>query len=361
LFSTVSHGQELSDLKIGGRIMNDWAWMSPDENVKKQVGDFTNGSEFRRIWMYTSGTLNDNVDFKIQIDFTNGTVALKDVFVVFNGLPVTIKAGHMKEPFSLENVTSSKYVTFMERALPSLFSPNWNTGFQISSFAYNDRIMWAAGVFGNTTDNGYSNTEEGYNFTARITGLPFYEGDGSKLVHLGFSVTNRNTTDEVVCCQGPEMNLAPDMVHTGKFSCDKIIVYNGETAVVYGPISVQGEVFSSLVSNTDLDNPSFFSYYAQASYFLTGEHRTYKSGSFTNVTPLKSYGQGGIGAVEVAARYSYLDLDGGALKGGRLSNVTFGVNWHLNSYSRIMVNYVRSELVDVGYANMLGTRIQFFF
>ncbi|MFC1539634.1 OprO/OprP family phosphate-selective porin [Candidatus Latescibacterota bacterium] len=361
LFSPVSHGQELSGLKIGGRMMNDWAWMSPDDDVKKQVGDFTNGSEFRRIWLYTSGTFNENIDFKIQIDFTNGAVKIKDVFVVFKGLPVTVIAGHMKEPFSLEGYTSSKYITFMERALPSLFSPNWNNGLQLSSSVYNNRLSWAVGVFGNTTNNGYTNTEEGYNFTARVIGLPMFMEEGSKLVHLGLSVTNRNTTDEVSYSQGPEMNLAPEMIDTGKFNCDKILIYNGETAAVYGPISVQGEVFSSSVSNTDLDNPSFFSYYAQASYFLTGEHRAYKSGTFTNVAPLKSYGQGGIGAVEVAARYSYLDLDSGTLKGGRLSNVTFGVNWHLNSYSRIMINYVRSELIDVGVANMLGTRIQFFF
>ncbi|MFC1651117.1 OprO/OprP family phosphate-selective porin [Candidatus Latescibacterota bacterium] len=360
-FSNISHGKELSDLEFGGRMMVDWAWMSPDDDVKDQIGDFSNGSEFRRIWMYTSGSINDNIDFKIQFDFTNNTFKVKDLFLVLKGLPVTVKAGHMKEPFSLENMTSSKYLTFMERALPELFSPKWNSGLQLSSSAYNNRLAWAAGVFGNTASDGYSNTESGYNFSARVSGLPMFFENGSKLIHLGLSVTNRNTTDEVVSCQGPEMNLAPDMVNTKEFSCDKMIVYNGETAAVYGPFSLQGEVFSSSVSNSDLNDPSFFSYYALASYFITGEHREYKSGSFTNVEPLKSFRSGGIGAVELAARYSYLDLDGGTLKGGKLSNITVGVNCHLNSYSRIMFNYVRSELVDVGVANILGSRIQFFF
>jgi len=191
--------------------------------------------------------------------------------------------------------------------------------------------------------------------------MPVFDGNGSKLVHLGLSATNRNTADGIVCCQGPEINLAPDMVDTKKFACDKMMIYNGESAAVYGPFSVQGEVFSSRASNGALNDPSFFSYYAMASFFLTGEHREYKAGSFSNVSPLKSYGSGGFGAVELAARYSFLDLDSGEIKGGKLSNISVGANWYLNSYSRIMVNYVRSELVDVGFANILGTRLQFIF
>jgi phosphate-selective porin OprO and OprP len=155
---TRSPAEELSGLKLGGRMMNDFAWMSPEDDVKAQIGDFTNGSEFRRIWLNTSGTVNGNMDFVIQLDFTNSVIKFKNVYVTFKGLPVTVKAGHIKEPFSLDGMTSSKYLTFMERALPSLFSPGWNNGVQFSSSAYNQRLSWAAGVFGNTANDGYSNT-----------------------------------------------------------------------------------------------------------------------------------------------------------------------------------------------------------
>jgi phosphate-selective porin OprO/OprP len=55
--------------------------------------------------------------------------------------------------------------------------------------------------------------------------------------------------------------------------------------------------------------------------------------------------QTGIGAWEVAYRFSYIDaLDGMTAKGaGRAADHTFGVNWYLNPFTRIMFNYVHSQ------------------
>jgi len=40
-----------------------------------------------------------------------------------------ITAGNMKEPFSLETLTGSADITFMERSLPTVtFSPSYNLG-----------------------------------------------------------------------------------------------------------------------------------------------------------------------------------------------------------------------------------------
>ncbi len=357
-FNGFTTAQELNNLKIGGRMLNDWVWMSPGDNVKQAVGDFTNGTDFRQIWFNTTGSIYDNMDFIVQLDFSGGAVKLKNVYVTYTGLPVTLRAGHIRQPFSLESITSVRFLTFMERALPNLFSPGWNNGVQVFSDVFESRLNWAAGVFANTANDGYGSTEEGYNISGRVFGMPYYEGNGAKLLHFGFSITRMITDGAASYDQTPEINLAPEMVDTGTFACESMMLYNGESALVYGPYSVQAEVFSTRVSNDTLDNPAFFSYYAQASWFLTGEHRVYKSGSFTNVIPLRSVGTGGYGAVEAAARYSYLDLDSGAIAGGQLRNMTLGINWYLNANSRIMVNYIRADLVDVGNVNMLGTRMQ---
>ena len=50
----------------------------------------------------------------------------------------------------------------------------------------------------------------------------------------------------------------------------------------------------------------------------------------------------GKGAWEVAVRYSHLDLDDNSISGGVLNDLTFGVNWYTNAYTKIVFNYVHS-------------------
>jgi len=46
--------------------------------------------------------------------------------------------------------------------------------------------------------------------------------------------------------------------------------------------------------------------------------------------------------VEMAVRWSTLDLNNDNIHGGRLSDVTAGVNWYLNGYTKIQFNYIRA-------------------
>ena len=85
------------------------------------------------------------------------------------------------------------------------------------------------------------------------------------------------------------------------------------------------------------------SYYAQLSYFLTGESRPYKSSldGFGRVKPNNNYGKGGRGAIEVVARTSQICLEKADM--GQLNTRTIGLNWHLNPNTRVMINYVMGE------------------
>ena len=92
-------------IKFGGRIMYEMAVWGPD--------DFENtGSEFRRVRLFSSGTMYQNVKYKLQLDFASGNIVFKDVFIELNKLPIqgNLSVGHFKEPLRLESLTSSTLV-----------------------------------------------------------------------------------------------------------------------------------------------------------------------------------------------------------------------------------------------------------
>jgi phosphate-selective porin OprO/OprP len=236
----------------------------------------------------------------------------------------------------------------------------------LHNVAADERMTAAIGVFRNTDDYGKDGGDDGgYNVTGRITTLPIYKDKGASLLHVGAGYSYRNPDDSIRYRQRPEAHLADYFVDTGSFAGDQADLLGLEAAWVNGPLSLQGEYMMAdadrLDSGSDVD---FDSYYVQASYFLTGEHRSYKTteGAFSRVKPRKNYSAaGGPGAWEAKARYSELDLSDSDVIGGELNNFTAGLNWYLNPNTKIMWDYVHADKDDVGQADMLMMRLQFEF
>jgi len=355
-------------LGIGGRIQQDWAFIDEDDGIKKSaIGPQHDGAEFRRVRIAIKGTLYDNFFFKMQYELDGSKNKFKDMYMGLKKVgpwESTVKVGHFKEPFSLENLTSSNDITFMERSLPNLFAPGRNTGIAIYSDAFDKRMTFAAGFF-RDTDNGGDSFNDSYGFSIRLTGLPLYI-DKNKFVHTGLSYSHREFGGEVLdYASDPEVHIASDFIDTGKFSADSADLVSVEAALVYGPLSLQGEYMMSRVDSTVGGSPDFDAFYVYGSYFLTGESRKYKksSGAFDKVSPKRNFfdGSGGFGAWEATLRYSRANLNDQAITGGRLSNVTAGLNWYLNPNARVMLNYINSDLTSVGNANTVTTRFQFRF
>ncbi len=353
-------------LGIGVLVRNDWAWFA-DKDMKGVVGDLQDGTEFRFARLSISGKMYDNISFKAQYDLAGGDADFADVYIQLNDLPVVghLRVGQFLEPITMECNTNPYLTTFMECGLPiTAFFPGRSTGAMIFNTAHNKRMTWAVGVFKNHTDSYGNDVGDGdYAYTGRVTYLPWYESQ-ENLLHLGISYSHRTPDDKQQRFRShPESHIAPFFVDTGVFEAKSVDIIGLEAAWVHGPLSVQAEYMQTLVDAVNRRDASMQGFYIFGSYFLTGEHRPYnrECGLFGRVIPKKNYSNkpgGGKGAWELAARYSYLDLDDGSINGGRLQDFTFGVNWYLNPNTMVSWNYVFADLADGGDADIFQMRCQ---
>ncbi len=357
-------------IKIGGRIMLDGLTVHPQQNgVIDTLVSGGSGVEFRRIRLYTAGKIYGNILFKLQFDFAGGEALLKDAYITITKIPVigNIQIGHFKEPIGLELLTSSKYITLMERSLTDPLTPERNTGAMLFNTVLNKRLTWAAGYF-LPADNFGKYSGEKYHLTTRVTGLPIYDKEGKyKVLHLGVSYTHQYQDNSLYKLKSrPESHLIETIVLAEIDKAKAVNQVGGELAFVYGPFSIQSEyiytnALTSESSALQKDNYNFSAFYGYASWFITGEHRNYKTSlaAFDRVKPKKNFGSdGGAGAFEVALRYSDIDLDDTDIRGGELANITLGLNWYLNPATRVMMNYVLAELKDAGKINIFQMRVQ---
>ena len=56
-----------------------------------------------------------------------------------------------------------------------------------------------------------------------------------------------------------------------------------------------------------------------------------------------------------------MNLDNADLNGGVMSDITGGINWYLNPATRVMFNYVYSDVKNIGKANIFQMRFQIAF
>lgn len=352
-------------MKFGGRMMWDNVFFFQDDSLEARYGAFTSGTEFRRLRFFNSGQIYGNVKYKVQLDFAGGKVSFKDAYIDLTGMPFgTLRIGHFKEPIRLEALTSSKYITFLERALPIDLLPERNTGLMVYHDFAGDRISWQGGIFRRSDAAGNDQTAgNGFALTTRISGLPLWQEENQRLLHLGVAASYRSPESATYEAEfRPETHLGNKYVSTGIIAGVKnTFMYNAEAAFVTGPFSIQAEYMNVSVSTTGASptNYTFSSYYTQISYFLTGESRVYKGSleGFDRVKPAKNFGKGP-GAWEAALRLSSVDLNSADIAGGRMTNITAGINWYLNPASRIMANYVIARVKDTGNAGILQFRAQ---
>ncbi len=353
-------------------LQTDFAWFGQSTENREAVGNIPDGAFFRRSRLGVFGELYETVEYRVEWDFAeparprflDNWVALTDIPIVRN-----VIVGHFFEPFSLERYTPNRFITFNERSLADTFAPARNIGMMTYGNALEGRMAWAMGAFrANSDDYGADvGFESGWAATVHATCLPWYiEQDEYTryLMHLGGSYSYRRSGgDPLRFASAPSVRLrqegvgrVPAFVDTGEFEGDSFQLFGVESAIVHGPLSIQGEWIAAPVNRNDGVDPVFHGGYAYVSWFLTGESRSYsptsilgrfREGIFQRVVPRTNVFDrrsgdlwSGTGAIEVAARWSYIKLDSVDIRGGFLQDITAGVNWYLNPNTKVMFNYV---------------------
>tara|TARA_Y100000590_G_scaffold252214_1_gene283186 strand:- start:204 stop:1538 length:1335 start_codon:yes stop_codon:yes gene_type:complete len=349
--------------QVGGRIQHDWGLFSESHIFKSAIGQQENGSRFRRVRFFMAGLLNKIMKFKFDIDVGDGSngVAFKDMYLGIIRIPVlgNLQVGHFKRPASIDSLTSSNYLTFIERSLANTFFKTRNTGFSVYNNALNKRLNWAIFINKETSENPPEFRMDGdWNITSRISGAPYYSDDGKRWIHLGISWSHEKSTKNKITFNGArDTEITNTLISTGIIPSRKFDIIGLEGAFNWNQLSFQGEYAFTDVNRDGPTNGQLDSFYIQGTWYLTGENRHYspKKGVITRFKPKenfdwkKNWSKGkGLGAFQLAARYSELDLNdrSAGINGGEQKSLTLGLNWELNRMSRIMYNYVHADFTS---------------
>jgi phosphate-selective porin OprO and OprP len=367
----------LEELKMSGKIGAKFAVDAAAYVTGKEFQGFDPGIELRRARVYAKGDclLILPVSYELEVGYVPNEFYIENSYLRLAPIPWIgeLKGGQFCAPMSLEMITSSRDITFMERPAPiEALAPGVSAGIQMGRPVLDQRATWRFGLFtdGVGQDDGDASRDYG-RAIMRITGLPLFhpaagQDEPVRLLHLGLSANILYSASSTVRYQSrPESHLAPYVVDTGDIAADGALVAGTEIAWVNGPFSVQGEYLHSWLRDNTGQTPNFQGLYVSASWFLTGESRPYDrtEGAFDRVIPKRNFalGRGGWGAWEIAGRYSYVNLDSADVPGGRLSMLMAGVNWYLHphikwrfEYGFGHVSYYNPE----GNLNIFQTRVE---
>jgi phosphate-selective porin OprO/OprP len=337
--------------------------------------DYTDGTAFRRARIGLEGTAMKVFNYRIEADFAGNQVALTDAYLQYAGIEhLLITAGQHKAPFSLESNNSDNYNIFLERGMFTNAFGNAGAERRIGlsgAFAPKENLNLAAGIFGDnesiarSTGAAVTNSpDESIGANARLAWEPVFEK--GRIVHLGASgyyrtgLKSGDVADAVRLGDRPNIRVDNgNIADSGVIAGVESLRYAGaEAAAVLGPVTLAGEYGRLWLDRPGLSDPSFDGFYVYATWFLTGETRPFRNGNFDRVKPKSALGKGGAGAFELALRYDRLDLSDTpvlARAGNRAESLTFGVNWYLNPYAKLLFNWVRFNGADTPL-DPIGTR-----
>ncbi len=341
---------------LTGRVHMDYRSFDPSNAASQGVEGFS----LRRARLGLKGNLTKDFDYFIFGDFSSeqkGT--LDEGYLTYIGNKAAqVRVGKFKMPFSLEQLTSSNNIDFMERSLVGNDDKELIPGKQYGGMLFGSPVSGASYAVALSSGNYHvssdtsttDNTDVIGRVAANFAGLA---GNKDLVTHLGlgYSVGRVDATSASLGSategKGISSFLAKNSsaVATGSDRTRQ----NIEAAIAYGPFKVQSELFLFNYDKTGVEQEIKGKYLA-AVWNITGESHNYSdsSNTFGWIKPKEAFStsKGGLGAWQVGLRYSDIETDYATVTASTTNKadaMTYGLTWFANSNVRFMLNYVKTN------------------
>lgn len=294
---------------------------------------------------------------ELDLDFAYNEVEIKDMYLGYRfNDHVWIKAGNFKEPMSMERLTSSKYLTTMERPMVvDAFAGGRRIG--IAATAWGNHWWAAGGYFGQQADilqKERNRGDDGHGVTGRVALSPINNDDLT--IHLGgyasWRTPDANGNDDRLV----EFRTFPEsrvdrrrFVRTKLHDVDHYTILGYELGLRYKKLLAYGEyIFTDVMRHIEDNgvrvkpkNATFNGWYATASYMLRGQQRRYapEDAEFGPMTVCPKGGN-----LEVAARVSTINMNDfhdarAVVLGGKALAWSASLNWYPIRNVLVGINY----------------------
>jgi phosphate-selective porin OprO/OprP len=325
--------------KPRGRMQLDTAAIdAPDGIPGNSLGAAT---EFRRAYLGMEGNLPGAFGYRIEADFANSSVELTDVYLTYKPSDaLTLTLGQHKPFGGLEELTSDLFTSMLERAaFTSAFGFERRVG--LSGAYSGGDLLVQLGAFADNARDLNADSNNSYSLDGRVVFSP--EVGGGRL-HLGASAHYRDLNDAspTVRYRARPFFHTTDLrlVDTGDITATGERNFGAELAYVHGPFHATAEGHSMTALRPGLDDPTFWGGYVEVGMLVTGGDTTaYKGGVYDRIKPTDPVSEGGIGAIQLNARYDRIDLSDGAVIGGIQEALGLSAIWMPTAYVRFLLNY----------------------
>lgn len=336
--------------KPRGRLQVDVTSIDAPPGVTASHGGV--GTEFRRAYIGFEGKIPGGFGYRVETDLANNSVDLTDVYMTYANGPVTITAGQQKPFWSLDELTSDLFTSLLERAaFTQAFGFERRVG--LSAQYKGKAVLMQGGVFGDNANDLLADSNNSVSFDGRVIWMPKF---GDAQLHLGGSGHFRKINDAPAVRYAPRPFIHTTnsrIVDTGTFAATSERGLGLEAAALVGPFHVASEGFWQTARRPGFADPTFFGGYAEVGYVLTpGDARIYKDGAFDRLAPSRPINADGPGAIEVNARYDYLDLNDAGIVGGKQRTIGVSLVWAPISYVRVIANYGRLMFDDAAIGSV---------